>query len=94
MVERVEKLSRNGFTIYPISPHLAFALSEDRILILTPMSSYIVSKNQLNSRAGHARIRRGILNNQYKSMADVLTDMRLTPGVGVAYRQFSIKEIL
>ena len=94
MVERVEKLSRNGFAIYPISPHLTFALSEDRILMLTPMSSYIVSNSQLNSKAGHARIRRGILNNQYKSMADVLTDMKLKPGVGVAYRQFSIKEIL
>ena len=93
MVERIEKLSRNGFTIYPVSPHLAFALSRDRILMLTPTSSYIVSKNQLNSRAGHARIRRGILNNQYKCMADVLTDMRLTPGVGVSYRQLSMKEI-
>lgn len=93
MGDRIEKLSRIGFTIYPISPHLAFALSEDKILMLTPMSSYIVSKNQLNSRAGHARIRRGILNNQYKCMADVLTDMRLTPGVGVSYRQLSMKEI-
>lgn len=94
MVERIEKLSRNGFAIYPISPHLTFALSEDRILMLTPMSSYIVSNSQLNSKAGHARIRRGIINRRYESMADVLTDMKLKPGVGVAYRQFNIKEIL
>jgi len=94
MGERIEKLSRNGFAIYPVSPHLAFALSEDKILMLTPMSSYIVTKHQLNSKAGHARIRKGILNNKYKSMADVLTDMKLKPGVGLSYREFNMKEIL
>ena len=94
MGDRIEKLSRNGFAMYPVSHYLTFALSEDKILMLTPMDSYIVTKNQLNSGAGHARIRKGILNNKYKSMADVLTDMKLKPGVGVSYRQFNIKEIL
>lgn len=93
MVETLSRLSQVGYTSYPVNHRLAFALSDERVVIITPLCSYILTSDRLNSKAGHERIRRGVLNNEYKSLADVLTDMRLIPGVGVGYRIFSIKEL-
>lgn len=94
MVETLNRLNECGFTSYPVSPHLAFALSNERVVIVTNLCIYLVTNDRLNSRAGHARIRRGIENREYKCIADVLTDMKLTPGVGVAYRMARLEEIL
>lgn len=91
MGEHLNKLACTGWTIYPVNGHLAFALSDQQIIMLTPLCSYLITNDRLNSRAGHARIRRGVLNNEYKSVSDVLTDMRLNPGVGVGYRQIEIR---
>ena len=91
MGEHLEKLSCNGWETYPISSNLAFAMTPEKILILTPLASYIVTDTQLNAKAGHARIRRGVLNGEYKHLYDVMTDMRLTPGVGVGMRAINIR---
>lgn len=93
MGEHLNKLTCTGWTTYPVNEHLAFALSENKVIIITPLYSYILTNDRLNSEAGHERIRRGVLNNEYKSLADVLTDMRLTPGVGVGYRQIEIRRL-
>lgn len=93
MGEHLNKLTCTGWITYPVNEHLAFALSENKVIIITPLCSYILTSDRLNSKAGHERIRRGVLNNEYKSLADVLTDMRLSPGLGVSYRVFSIKEL-
>jgi hypothetical protein len=93
MGEYLNKLACTGWTTYPVNENLAFALSDKQIIILTPFCSYILTNDRLNSKAGHERIRRGIQNNQYKSIADVLTDMRLSPGIGVGYRVFNIEEL-
>ena len=94
MVETLNRLHESGYTSYPVNPHLAFALSDERVVIITNLCIYLVTNDRLNSRAGHARIRRGIENREYKCIADVLTDMKLAPGLGVAYRMASLKEIL
>ena len=94
MVETLNRLSQGGYTSYPVSPHLAFALSDERLVIITNLCTYLVTNDRLNSRAGHARIRRGIENREYECIADVLTDMKLAPGVGVAYRMARLEEIL
>lgn len=94
MVETLNRLHESGFTSYPISPHLAFALSEDKVVIITNLCIYLVTNDRLNSRAGHTRIRRGIENREYKCIADVLTDMKLAPGVGVAYRMARLEELI
>ena len=86
MGEHIEKLTARGWQVYPINSCLAFALSDKKIIMVTPLALYLVTNSQLNSQAGHARIRRGILSREYTSLADILTDMRLTPGVGVSYR--------
>lgn len=92
MGEHLDKLTCTGWITYPINEHLAFALSDQQIIMLTPLCSYLITNDRLNSRAGHARIRRGVLNGEYKNLADVLTDMRLSPGIGVSYRNINIME--
>lgn len=94
MVETLNRLHESGYRLYPVSPHLAFALSDERVVIITNLCIYLVTNDRLNSRAGHTRIRRGIENREYKCIADVLTDMKLTPGVGVAYRMARLEEVL
>lgn len=91
MGEHLTRLECKGWTIHHVSDHLAFALNDKQILLLTPLCSYLITNDRLNSRAGHERIRRGVLNGEYKSLADVLTDMRLNPGIGVGYRQIEIR---
>ena len=93
MVEHIRGLEGIGWTIYPVNENLVFALSDKQVVMLTPLCSYMITCNQLNSKGGHARIRRGVLNSQYKSVAEVLTDMRLTPGVGVSYKQFDVRRL-
>ena len=93
MGEHLNKLACIGWTTYPVNEHLAFALSDQQIIMLTPLCTYLVTNDRLNSRAGHERIRRGVLNNEYKSVSDVLTDMRLNPGVGVSYRQINVRSM-
>jgi len=94
MGETLDKLKRCGYTTYPVSPNLSFALSDSQVVIITNLCIYLVTNDRLNSRAGHARIRRGIQNNEYKTIPDILTDMRLAPGIGVAYRLSSLKELI
>ena len=86
MGEHLQKLQIIGYEIYPINQYFAFAVTEEKILMVTPLTVYLITHTQLNSKAGHARIRAGVLNREYKSIGDVLTDMRLNAGVGVSYR--------
>ena len=80
-----------GYEIYPVSNTLVFALSDTRVLILTPLLSYAVTNGQRNSNGGYIKIRRGIEQGCYRSLSDLLTDMKLKPGVGVSYRQIDIR---
>ena len=89
----MEKLSGCGWKLYWVSSHLSFALKDDRAVILTPLCSYILDNNRLNSRAGHQRLIDGILECRYTDISDVLTDMRLTPGIGVGYRQVDVRSL-
>ena len=93
MGEHLTRLECKGWIIRRVSDHLAFALNDKQILLITPFCTYLVTNDRLNSRAGHKRIRRGVLNNEYKSVSDVLTDMRLNPGIGVGYRQIEIRSL-
>lgn len=93
MGDRLDKLTRCGWKLYSVSPYLTFALRDDRAVILTPLCSYILDNSRLNSRAGHQRIINGILQCRYTDISEVLTDMRLTPGLGVGYRQVDIRSL-
>lgn len=93
MGDHLTRLECKGWIIHHVSDRLAFALNDRQILLLTPLCTYLVTNDRLNSRAGHERIRRGVLNGEYKSLADVLTDMRLTPGVGVSYRRINVRSL-
>jgi len=93
MGDRLDKLTGCGWKLYQVSPYLTFALRDTRAVMLTPLCSYILDNNRLNSRAGHQRVIDGILQCRYENIADVLTDMRLTPGVGVGYRMVDIRSL-
>lgn len=80
------KLEQSGYKLYRISDQLTFALSEDKTIMVTPLLNYIITKHQRNSQTGYERIRQCIKKKQYKSVSDVLTDMELETGIGVAYR--------
>jgi len=93
MGEHLKKLQIIGYEIYPINQYFAFAVTEEKILMVTPLTVYLVTHTQLNSKAGHARIRAGVLNSEYKCLSDVLTDMRLNAGIGVSYRQLDLRTL-
>ena len=91
MQDSLDKLNRKGFKPYPVNNHLAFAIRENQILILTSLNCYSIARNQLNSRAGHLRVKKAIENKEYTCVSDVITDMKLTPGIGVSYRMIDIR---
>lgn len=91
MRERADLLKCMGYKIYPAGKHLCFALTDSMTLMLTPSDTMVIEGSQRNSRAGLARVRRSIIRKRYKTVADVWTDMRLQPGVGVSYRSINFR---
>ena len=85
MVDSMDKLAAKGYTLFQASPRLCFAVLEDNVYMLTPVSTFKITKSKRNSRPGHARILENIKNYQYKTPADIITDMNLNVSAGVGY---------
>ena len=89
----VKSLATKGIEIYHASSCLVFALTPTRTIFITPSTTSEILATQRNSQAPYRKLRKEILQGEYKDICDLLTGMRLKPGDGISYRQLYKWEI-
>lgn len=78
-----EKLVKNGMRVYQANPTLMFALTEEKVLVMTSFHTFFLRHTHRNFIPRLRRIRTMIEQDQIHSAADLISELKLDVGEGV-----------
>lgn len=76
-------LKASGYKIYSPSNTLAFALSENKTLVITPLQIFYVKHWHRNYLPSLQIIRKRVKRNKIKTIVDLVTEMQIKIGEGL-----------
>lgn len=78
-----QKLENTQISVYTPAPTLMFALTEDKVLVITSFHTFFLRHTHRNYIPRLNRIRGMIETNQIHNPADLISELKLNVGQGV-----------